>query len=325
MNYIVFDLEWNQCPTGKKQENPLLPFEIIQIGAVKLNRNLVEIGRFQENTRPQVYTEFHSRTQEILEMRMEDFVNADVFPRVCRRFLDWCGSKVRYCTWGPLDLLELQRNMRYYGMENTLHFPLRYYDIQKLFSIRCQDSKNRRSLQDAVQLLSLPTKLRFHDALCDSLYTAAVLRTLDMDMVTANYSIDYFRTPANKKEEIHARFADSVKYISRSFSGRGEAMHDRGVTSMKCFLCHTPLKKEFRWFLGSSRNYFCLARCPQHGWLKGKIRIKKTESWPDRVFCIKTIHLISDEEALALIEKRASILEKESLREIRRSEKTADA
>ena len=31
MNYIVFDLEWNQCPYGKGQENERIPFEIIEI------------------------------------------------------------------------------------------------------------------------------------------------------------------------------------------------------------------------------------------------------------------------------------------------------
>ena len=39
MNYIVFDLEWNQCPYGKEKENKKLPFEIIEIGAVKLDEN----------------------------------------------------------------------------------------------------------------------------------------------------------------------------------------------------------------------------------------------------------------------------------------------
>lgn len=28
MNYIVFDLEWNQSPDGKKNRNEKLPFEI---------------------------------------------------------------------------------------------------------------------------------------------------------------------------------------------------------------------------------------------------------------------------------------------------------
>ena len=40
---IVFDLEWNQCPDGKAHENPALPFEIVEIGAVKLNSEKKEI------------------------------------------------------------------------------------------------------------------------------------------------------------------------------------------------------------------------------------------------------------------------------------------
>ena len=31
MKYIVLDLEWNQCPDGKENEEALLPFEIIEI------------------------------------------------------------------------------------------------------------------------------------------------------------------------------------------------------------------------------------------------------------------------------------------------------
>ena len=36
MDYIVLDLEWNQSPAGKSGENRAIPFEIIEIGALKL-------------------------------------------------------------------------------------------------------------------------------------------------------------------------------------------------------------------------------------------------------------------------------------------------
>ena len=45
MNYIVFDLEWNQNPSGKKTRNDRLPFEIIEIGAVKV-KSKKEINGF---------------------------------------------------------------------------------------------------------------------------------------------------------------------------------------------------------------------------------------------------------------------------------------
>ena len=46
MNYIVFDLEWNQAAEGKIKENKDIPFEIIEIGAVRLDQDKNEIGEF---------------------------------------------------------------------------------------------------------------------------------------------------------------------------------------------------------------------------------------------------------------------------------------
>ncbi len=37
MNYIVFDLEWNQAADLKTRRENRLLFEIIEIGAIKLN------------------------------------------------------------------------------------------------------------------------------------------------------------------------------------------------------------------------------------------------------------------------------------------------
>ena len=41
MNYIVFDLEWNQAPTVE-EARPGLPFEIIEIGAVKVSAETLQ-------------------------------------------------------------------------------------------------------------------------------------------------------------------------------------------------------------------------------------------------------------------------------------------
>ena len=52
MNYIVFDLEWNQCPDGKEKEIKDMPFEIIEIGAVKLDSQRRVIDTFAKNIVP---------------------------------------------------------------------------------------------------------------------------------------------------------------------------------------------------------------------------------------------------------------------------------
>ena len=47
MNYIVLDLEWNQA--GDRHNKDFgLPFEILEIGAVKLNRKMKVIDTFDE-------------------------------------------------------------------------------------------------------------------------------------------------------------------------------------------------------------------------------------------------------------------------------------
>ena len=46
MNYIVLDLEWNQSAKGKKYTLPGMPFEIIQMGAVKLDNKFDVIDEF---------------------------------------------------------------------------------------------------------------------------------------------------------------------------------------------------------------------------------------------------------------------------------------
>ena len=47
MKYIIFDLEFNQS-SNKEEKLDELPFEIIQIGALKLDENLEVISIFNE-------------------------------------------------------------------------------------------------------------------------------------------------------------------------------------------------------------------------------------------------------------------------------------
>ena len=155
MNYIVLDLEWNQCPDGKEKEEATLPFEIIDIGAVKMDSRHSVIDQFHEIICPQVYTTLHFMTKEIISLKEEDLSGHRSFPDVIRDFLAWCGDTPCFCTWGSTDLLELQRNMDWYGIVSPLPFPLIYYDIQKIFSIVYEDRKTRRALEYAVDYLNI--------------------------------------------------------------------------------------------------------------------------------------------------------------------------
>ena len=262
MNYIVFDLEWNQCPGGKEKENKKLPFEIIQIGAVKLDDQWEECGQFQEKIRPRVYHSFHRHTQEVLHMDMKAFRKARPFYEVIPSFLEWCGpmEEAVFCSWGPQDLLELQRNMRFYHIKNPFPFPLYYLDIQKIFSLQREDGRSRKNLQSVVDALELPKDQPFHEALGDASYTAGILQTLDKEQALKYFSVDYYRTPQSRKEEFQIRYETYQKFVSKPFRTKTDAMRDRKVAATRCYICGKPARKKIRWFTGNSKNYYCLAR-----------------------------------------------------------------
>lgn len=80
MNYIVFDLEWNQSSTGKAAEVENLPFEIIEIGAVKLDENGETLQEFSRLIRPVVYREMNQITGELVHLQMKELEKEKAFP-----------------------------------------------------------------------------------------------------------------------------------------------------------------------------------------------------------------------------------------------------
>ena len=130
MQFIVADLEWNGAYSRKAHG---YFNEIIEIGAVKLNEAFQMVDEFHRLIRPQVYTQMHHAISEVTHMDMKELRNSgELFPDAAADFLSWCGGDAVFCTWGNMDLLELQRNMDYYHMDNPFPKPLFYYDVQSL-------------------------------------------------------------------------------------------------------------------------------------------------------------------------------------------------
>lgn len=172
-----------------------------------------------------------------------------------------------------------------------------FLDVQKLFSLAFEDGKSRRSLGYAVDLMELEKDVPFHRAFGDAWYTAklfAMIMKKNRELLQ-NVSYDLFHLPADRDQEVRVRFADYAKYISREFTGKREAFADREVLSSKCYLCRRNLKKKLKWFTPNGRHYYCLAYCEKHGYLKGKIRVRRSEG--GGVYIVKTTKIISPEEA----------------------------
>lgn len=322
MNYIVFDLEWNQCPQGKDFELASLPFEIIEIGAVKLGEDLRYLDEFHVLIRPSVYRRLHYQTRRVIGISEKELQKGLYFKKAAAQFFAWCAEKqpeseeeepYRFCSWGPSDLEELQRNLAHYHMEEKLPGPILYEDVQKLFAIAYERRKDRRALHYAVDYLGIPDEGGFHRALGDARYTAKVMQAIPPDIVSHNYSIDCFQNPKERSDEIRLRYETYEKFISREFPEREDVMKAKDLTDVYCFVCGQKVRRSVAWFSDSnSRNHLAVARCPEHGYVKCKIRVR--EGKDGGYFCIRTTKMITPEQASEIRRKKADLKLKRRLK-----------
>ena len=296
-------MEWNQSSCSRESSAPRLAFEIFEIGAVKLNENLEKISEFHRLIKPCVYRQMHHIISEVTHVSMDELeAKGEPFTKVLEDFIEWCGEDYVFCTWGSMDLTELQRNMMYHGMEIPFEFPLLFYDVQKLYSLLYSDGKTRASLDEAVEFMGLKADAPFHRALEDAAYTGKVMAQMDFHKIEDYISVDYYQLPETKEEEFTLQFPDYTKYVSRIFDTKEEVMADKQVTDMVCYKCRRMLRKKIRWFSYGQKVYLCLATCPEHGPVKGKIRIKKTED--GFFFAVKTQKLVDAEGAEMVVKKK---------------------
>ncbi|MDO4519945.1 MAG: 3'-5' exonuclease [Eubacteriales bacterium] len=305
MNKIVFDLEWNQSPKGKEYSNKHLPFEIIEIGAVKLNNENEIVDRFQCLIRPKVYTWIHSNIHEVIHLNYRELKKGLPFEQAANEFFEWCGPEHQFYVWGDQDIKELQRNLKFYGMLDLMPGPIVYYDVQKLYTIQCEGKKAMRALESAVETFRIPHEMEFHRALADAYYTALVLQKLKPELVSTMTSIDVYQNPKSKREEIHLSYPKYDKYISREFLTKEKALRDREVCSTKCPKCKKPAKRTIRWFMNNGKTGYSVSVCTEHGLVKGKNRVRKTEE--GKYYIVKTLKLINETEAGEIREKREHV------------------
>ena len=300
MNYIILDLEWNQSGTPEESVKELT-FEIVEIGAVKLNNDRVMVDEFSRLVKPQVYSKMHHITRKLIHLRMEELEKGKPFADVSAEFKEWCGRDYMFGTWGPLDLSEYQNNLRYFGLKALSDGPIAFFDVQKLFSIQYEDGKSRKSLEYAVDFLKIEKDIPFHRAFSDAYYTAKVFAKINEDLAMSHISYDTYRAPKDEDHEIWVDFDKYSKFISRGFETKQQLLSNKKVMSTKCYKCGGATFKRIKWFSPNHKNYYYVGFCPRHGYVKSKVRVRK--DCHELYFCVKTMKKIDRDTFRTLAEK----------------------
>lgn len=195
MQYIIFDLEWNQPHSdGAMITEPVyLTGEIIEIGAVKLNEHFTPVDELRLYITPKHYTKMHRRIAALTGIHDRQLQEQGIpFPEAFAKFTDWCGEDYAYMTWSLSDMPMLLDNMLLHGLDIS-NLPL-CYDIQRIFDREIMRSSRRYSLDAALEILGERGDAA-HDALHDARNTAKICDHLDLETYLEEYATRIFAEP----------------------------------------------------------------------------------------------------------------------------------
>lgn len=219
MEYVVLDLEFNQPykRNGRLIYSNKLQFEIIEIGAIKLDSNFEIIDNFRIYVKNAIYKNISPRVKEITGINEEDLKYGYDFTKANQLFNKWLGSDYKILAWGESDELVYKDNCRARGIAYKLN---EFYDVQNACQILLGKYGKIISLEVALKLFKIPKQTDTHRALNDCKAVSSILKKIR--------NIDY---SANIKKYIeeHNQKVDTQRNI---FYGI-----DKRKTNFRCSEC----------------------------------------------------------------------------------------
>lgn len=273
MQYIILDLEWNQplsysSPAYKSVGSKLL-FEMIQIGAVKVDDQYRIVDSFSQLIRPVHYAKLHPRIMRITHIRQEDLDAAPDFNDAVAAFAAWCGEDYVLLTWGCDDISVLNQNMTFFQCETKLSG---IYDMQRLFGDAMGNSATRTGLKAAMEHYQIEPdeSLPFHDARNDAYYTALVFSKLP----DPNKVLDYPLTPRKLKHLDRSKRESQAILRVRSLK---DALQSAAAMKPPCPICGKHLIVPEGYVRKAADQYLGLGDCPQHGLVFIRLQFGKND------------------------------------------------
>jgi DNA polymerase III epsilon subunit-like protein len=267
MHYIVMDLEWNQ-PTSFntpvfRQIGDSLLFEVIQIGAVKLDERFSVLDELSIPVRPTHYVNIHPRIRRMTHLGRDELEGAPAFPEAMAQFSDWCGEDYVFLTWGADDVSVFKQNLDFFQYEGE---PARMFDVQRYYAEAFELGARQKSLQGAMEHLEIPPDEHrdFHNAVNDAYYTALVLQKLPDPAGVLKHE----QTPrklCHNPRNVRFRITRTVPSVAAGLAGAD-------VLTPDCPTCKKPTQLETELTPQAPGKYVALSKCPQHGHLFVKVR-----------------------------------------------------
>jgi DNA polymerase III epsilon subunit-like protein len=277
MHYITLDLEWNQAYAEKalavqKRLSRRLRGEVIQIGAVKLDKNMVPCGSYQVIVKPKYFKKIHKHVSVLTGITQEQIDLGTSLPEAAERFRKWCGRDFVFLTWGPDDIPMLKENFRVHDLPSAWLDST--YDLQLIFNAQTDGGSKQRSLEYAMEHFEIAQTLPAHDALNDAYFTALVAKRLDVIAGIKNYSTR--RGEVIEESVIGDADAGDDGYVTIS-----EMLDDDAVKKPLCPICKKTLTQELSLLHSKGQRYTYLYNCKKDGNMLLSLKLHRNfnETW----------------------------------------------
>ncbi len=249
MQYIIMDLEWNNVYSRKKGG---FFNEIIEVGAVKLNDNFEEKGRFSRFINTTLGNRLQRKVRELTHINDSDINNGDGFNHVMSEFRKWIGNVPSIIiTWGTTDLYVLIENFGYFSGTQTIPFMHYYVDLQSYCeNVLKHSHETQLGLVKAAEMLDVDfDDSKLHRGLGDSLLTYnCFIKTFD--------SAKFEKSVSSCDDEFYAR----LKFKSYVIRDINSPLIDRNKFKTYCPGCGFKLRRTSKWIFKNAffrAKYYC--------------------------------------------------------------------
>lgn len=262
MDYVIFDLEWNNAYDYRQKKGVN---EIIEVGAVRLDSSLNICSAYTQLIKPKLSKKLSHRFVDLTGISKEEIAESGMdFERAMDEFARWAGEDAVFMSWSNSDLYVLVANFKRFIGKTTVSFMKKYMDAQCYCQSFLEDCHDQISLAHCAERLDISVQEEeLHRALEDCYVAAECFKKVfderRVDEMVSDCDDDFFGRLAFKPYLI-------TNPVSREYNFNNE--------SFNCPVCSSLLNRtgDLQVVNSSFKTVLSCPRCGKKFW--GFVRVK---------------------------------------------------
>jgi 3'-5' exoribonuclease 1 len=168
---VVVDLEATCCD---RKTIPSSKREIIEIGAVMVDRDLQPISEFQTFVRPVRFPQLTPFCTELTTITQAQVDHAPTYGEAIRSFQTWMQNYPGFvfCAWGDFDRRQIRQDCKFHQVPNPIEITC--LNLKTMFA-RSQNLPGTYGMSQALEMVGMPLIGTHHRGIDDARNIAKLL------------------------------------------------------------------------------------------------------------------------------------------------------